>query len=277
MTEPVRTRNPRGRPRTGGAGSAGAVQALDRALRLLTLVAGSDGIGLTDLAQRAGMAPSTAHRLLTTLQARGFVDYQEKPGHWLIGVECFRVGSAFVRRAKVAEAGRAVMHGLMEETGETVNLAVAEDGDVVFVSQVEAHEPIRAFFSPGTRGAAHASGIGKALLAELPDAAVRRLLQRKGLPGFTEKTIVEPERLFAGLAEIRARGWALDDEERNRGMRCIAAPIYNEYGEAVAGISISGPTGRIADDRIGEIGPQVKRAAAEITKAIGGIAPERSS
>ncbi|MCG8559970.1 MAG: helix-turn-helix domain-containing protein [Hyphomicrobiales bacterium] len=278
MTDAPQIRRPRGRPRSTGPGQpSGSVQSLDRALALLKLVAASDGIGLTDLSQRAGIAPSTAHRLLTTLQAHGFVDYREAQGHWLIGVEAFRAGSAFVRRTKVADMGRAVMRRLMESCGETVNLAIEQDGDVVFISQVETHEPIRAFFRPGTRGPAHASGIGKALLAEHTDETVRRLLQRKGLPGFTPKTIVEPERLFGELAEIRRRGWSLDDEERNLGMRCVAAAIYNEFGEAIAGVSISGPVVRLSDERVGELGPRVKRAAAEITESIGGTLPERTA
>ena len=278
MTDATQIRRPRGRPRSMGTGQpSGSVQSLDRALNLLELVAASDGISLTDLSQRAGIAPSTAHRLLMTLQAHGFVDYREEAGHWLIGVEAFRAGNAFVRRTKVADMGRAVMRRLMESCGETVNLAIEQDGDVVFISQVETHEPIRAFFRPGTRGPAHASGIGKALLAEHTDETVRRLLQRKGLPGFTPKTIVEPEQLFGELAEIRKRGWSLDDEERNLGMRCVAAAIYNEFGEAIAGVSISGPVVRMSDERVGELGPQVKRAAAEITESVGGTPPQRTS
>jgi len=267
-------RRGRGRPRsTAESSSAGAVQSLDRALKLLKLVAAADGLSLTELSQRAGFPPSTAHRLLMTLQSHGIVDFIEERQQWAVGVEAYRIGSAFQRRAQVAEVGRAVMHDLMEASGETVNLAIADDGDVIFISQVETHEAIRAFFRPGSRGPMHASGIGKALLAELSDQKVKALLQAKGLAGFTDKTIVDTARLAAELETTRKRGWALDDEERTLGMRCVAAPIYNEYGEAVAGISVSGPSVRIPDERIGELGPQVKRAAEQITKSIGGRAP----
>ena len=253
--------------------AGGTVQALDRALALLELLSQSDGITLTDLSQRAGMAPSTIHRLLTTLQNRGYVEHTEATGHWLVGVEAFRVGSAFLRSRKVVSMGREVMHDLMEATGETSNLAMEDDGDVVFVSQVESHEAIRAFFRPGTRAPMHASGIGKALLAEHSDDGVRQLLQKKGLKGFTGKTLTDPSALLSNLAETRKRGWALDDEERNDGMRCVAAPIYNEYGEAVAGISISGPTVRLPDDRLSELGRLVRRAADAVTTSIGGVPP----
>src|SRR5690606_34392357 len=157
-----------------------------------------------------------------------------------------------------------VMRDLMAASGETVNLGIADDDDVVFISQVETHENIRAFFRPRTRAPMHASGIGKALLAQMPEQRVRRILKRKGLPAFTERTITDSRKLSAELARIRARGWAVDNEERTLGMRCVAAPIFNEFGEAVAGLSISGPAVRIPDNRLGELGPQVARAADRI-------------
>ena len=162
------------------------------------------------------------------------------------------------------------MHDLMEATGETANLAIADGGDVVFISQVESHNPIRAFFRPGTRGNMHASGIGKALLAGMLRRDVEKILQTKGCPEFTLKTLTSPAKLFEDLATTRSRGWAFDDEERYDGMRCIAACIYNSYGEAVAGISVSGPTVRFPDHMLQLIGPQVREAAKQVTELIGG-------
>jgi IclR family acetate operon transcriptional repressor len=247
------------------------VQTLDRALSLIELLAEADGLSLTDLSQRAGMSPATVYRMLTTMERRGFVANDQAQGLWRIGVETFRAGSAFARGTKVVDVGRAVMRGLMESTGETANLAIEEDGDVVFLSQVETHEAIRAFFRPGTRGPMHASGIGKALLAARPARRVRAILQQRGLAGFTPKTLVSPDGLLADLEVIRKRGWALDDEERHQGMRCIAAPIFDEHGEAVAGVSVSGPTVRMSDDRLVELAALVKQAAAAITDGIGGV------
>ncbi len=225
----------RGRPRLNRPKEAsGSVQTLDRALKLLKLLAEFDGLTLTEIAQRAEMSPATAYRLLTTMESHGFVMNIEAEGLWQIGVEAFRAGSAFARGTRIVDVGRPVMHGLMEQSGETANLAIEEDGDVVFVSQVETHEAIRAFFRPGSRGPMHASGIGKALLAEHRDEDLNGIVERKGLAGYTKKTLVTPAALREDLAAIRARGWSLDDEERHEGMRCIAAPIYNAHGEAVA-------------------------------------------
>ena len=267
----------RGRPRGSGAkDGAGSVQALDRALRLLEVLAGADGMTLTALAHASGLAASTVHRLLATLAAHGFVAVDEQDQTWTVGVEAFRVGQAFNRRFEVATMGRPVMRELMEATGETANIGIFEGGEVVFISQVESHEPIRAFFRAGERRHAHASGIGKALLAEMPRDRVDRIVRDKGLPRFTDATLTEPERLLTDLAAIRDRGWSLDDEERSRGMRCIAAPIFDENGEAIAGLSISGPSDRMERDRVDRLGPVVRRAADAITRAIGGRPPMRS-
>jgi IclR family acetate operon transcriptional repressor len=267
----------RGRPRSLKLvqETSGSVQAIDRGLAVLGIIAASDGLTLTDLAQRAGLAPSTAHRILASLEAHQFVFHDEERGLWLIGVGAFQVGSAFLRNRRLAGIGRLVMHELMEETGETVNLGIEDSGEVVFISQVEAHSALRAFFRAGSRAPIHASGVGKTLLAEMPEPRVKEILYKRGLPKFTERTLVAPADLFDELTVIARRGWAIDDEERNLGMRCVAAPVFNEYGEAIAGISVSGPTVRITPERASELGPLVRRAAEEITASIGGHAPRR--
>ncbi|MGH1484834.1 MAG: HTH-type transcriptional regulator BhcR [Cellvibrionaceae bacterium] len=274
MTE-TSERRPRGRPKSSSSDeTVGTIRSLDRGLSLLKDLAKDGGITLTELSLRAGLPASTTYRMLSTLQSHGFVELDEASQEWWVGIETFRVGSAYLTRTNVVEAARQIMHQLMEETGETSNLAIADDGDVVFVSQVETHQPIRAFFRPGTRGHMHASGIGKALLADMQKRHVKQILQKKGLPEFTDKTLTSTDSLLDDLSEIKKRGWSLDDEERYSGMRCVAASIYNTFGEAVAGISISGPTVRMSDQAVAELGPKVKRAADEVTHIIGGQKPQ---
>jgi IclR family acetate operon transcriptional repressor len=267
---------PRGRPRGIKAPEPGSVQALDRALGLLEILAVSDGISLSDLSHRANLAPYSAYRLLSTLAARGFVEFLERDQLWAIGVEAFRAGMAFPRRFSIATAGRGIMQDLVNASGETTNIAIFENGEIVFVSQIESQEPIRAFFRTGERRPAHASGIGKALLAEMPRLAVERIIAAKGLARFTEKTLVDPRALFADLAQTHVRGWALDDEERNAGMRCIAAAVFNEFGDPVAGVSISGPVARLDDAAVARLGPLVTAGAAELTRVGGGVSLPRA-
>lgn len=265
----------RGRPRSLPTDTpANTIQALDRGLMLLQALSKGGGATLTDLALRIGMPPSSAHRVLATLAKHGFVDFNEATQEWAIGIEAFRIGSSYLAGLNLVEIAQKSMRTLMEETGETANLAIADRGDVVFLSQIETHNPIRAFFGPGTRGHMHASGIGKALLAGLPRHEIERMLQKKGLPEFTPKSLTSPAMLYADLEKTRARGWAFDDEERYSGMRCIAAAIHNAFGDAIAGISVSGPTVRFPDHALSEIGPKVRSAADEITLLIGGKVPE---
>ena len=252
---------------------SGSVQALERGLNLLAIIAEADGLSLTSIAQRAGIAPSTAHRILTTLKANGFVQ-DDSHGNYLIGVQAFRAGSAFLRNRKLADVGRITLRRLMEDSGETANIAIEIESSVVFISQMESHRSIRAFHRPGARGPMHASSLGKAMLAALTDEAVAQKLHRVGMPRLTERTIVDPDALLADLAIIRKRGWAIDDEEQAEGMRCVGAAVYNEHGEVIGAISVSGPTVRVTEERLGELGPMVKRAAAEITERVGGRAPK---
>lgn len=274
MAAGTQQRRGRGRPKSlFHEPQGGTVRALDKGLTLLSELARTRGVTLTDLAERLDMPPSSTHRILATLQKQGFADLDDISQEWSIGVEAFRVGSAFLVRTNLVEAAIRQMRRLMEETGETANLAIADAGDVVFISQVETHNPIRAFYRPGSRSAMHSSGIGKALLANLPAEDVERIIRSRGLERHTDRTRATPEALFADLETTRRRGWSLDNEERYDGMRCVAATIFNAYGKAVAGISVSGPTVRFPDEALDEIGAKVCRAAAEVTRLIGGSPP----
>ena len=258
-----------------GRHQPGSVQALDRGLALLEIIAQADGLSLTSIAQRAGIAASTAHRILATLKAAGFVQCDE--ARYLIGVKAFKIGSAFLRNRKLVDVARGVMRELMAASGETTNLGIENDGRVLFVSQIESHHDIRAFHRPGARGPMHASSLGKAILAWLPEAEVTGILHRVGLPKLTARTIVDPQALQADLALTRERGWAVDDQEKADGMRCTGAPVFNEHREVIGALSVSGPTVRMTHERLGEVGPLVKRAAAELTDRVGGVAPKQAS
>ncbi len=264
----------RGRPRAFNPNpDATTIRSLDRALAILKVLASGEGMSLTELAEAARQAPATVYRVLSTFAAHGMVEFQPAQQLWAVGPEAFRIGSAFLVRTNLVEQARGVMRELMAETGETANLAIADGPQVVFLSQVETHEPIRAFFRPGARGPIHASGIGKALLAFAPPERLDRLVRDMRLTAFTPRTLIGWDALHAELARIRARGWAMDDEEHTTGMRCIAAPVFNEHREAIAGVSVSGPTGRVTRDRGPGYGALVRATADRITRAIGGEPP----
>ncbi|MEM8871727.1 MAG: HTH-type transcriptional regulator BhcR [Pseudomonadota bacterium] len=270
MTDESTQRRGRGRPRNSLSDvQGGTLQSLDRALLILTGLARQGRSNLTDISLRLGVPTATTHRILNTLQGRGFAEFDEATQEWMVGVEAFRIGAAFVHRSGLAEICRPVMRQLMAATGETANLAVVHDGDVVFIEQVETQHPIRAFFQPGARARMHASGTGKALLAEMGRGQVEAIIRRNGLEEYTAQTLTQSERLFADLEETRRRGWSFDNEERYAGMSCIGAAILNATGEPVAGISVSGPTTRFSQRHAAEIGPLVRRAALDVSAALG--------
>lgn len=264
----------RGRPRnTDGPQQIAGVQSLERAISIMEVVAEGEGLSLTEVAEATGLPASTAYRILVTFQGHGMAEFDEVRQLWHVGVTTFRMGASFIRRRKLAEHGRGVMRRLQVATGETANLAVADADGVVFVSQVETHQPIRAFFRPGTRGDYHSSGIGKAILAFTDEKSVREIMARNGLASYTAHTHHDVNTLLADLENIRVRGWSVDDEERNLGMRCVAAPVFNEYGEPIAGISVSGPSVRVTPAIDAHFGALVFEAAAEITAQFGGLWP----
>ncbi|MDU8910292.1 HTH-type transcriptional regulator BhcR [Aestuariicoccus sp. MJ-SS9] len=267
-------RRARGRPRAwGDTSDQNTIKSLDRAMQVLERLSELGGATLSDLAADLGQPPASVYRVLYTLEARGIVDFDATAQTWDIGAGAFRIGSQFLRRTSLVERARPVLRHLMGQTGETANLGVARDGKVLFISQVETHASIRAFFPPGTMSPMHASGIGKALLAQMTEPEVAAVAGRHGLERFTEHTLTDRDRLFADLAAARARGYAIDYEEKNLGMRCIAASVFDMHGEAVAGLSISGPAARIPDAAIPAFGAKVAAAAESLTIAIGGTPP----
>jgi IclR family acetate operon transcriptional repressor len=253
-------------------GGGDPVQSLVRALTLLNRMADAPdaGASLTDLAQQVGLAPSTAHRLLTTLEQERYVRFDPDGRLWSVGVQAFVAGCAFTKTRSLVGIARPHLRTLMEDTGETVNLAVEDDGMAVYLAQVECRQLMRAFARPGSRVPLHCSAVGKAILSRLSDKTLARILHQHGMPRLTVKTITTPAALRADLARARATGHAIDDEEHAVGLRCIAAPVFDESGAVVAAVSASGPMARIVDERVPDLANVVTQAADRISADFGG-------
>jgi IclR family acetate operon transcriptional repressor len=264
-------RKSRGRPRDWDDKTAqNTIKSLDRAMEVFEFLSEAQGKTLSALAADLDQSPATVYRILVTLEGRGLVEFDQVDQVWHIGPRAFVIGARFLRRTSLVERARPVLRRLMQDTGETANLGVETNGHVLFVSQVETHASIRAFFPPGTMSPMHSSGIGKALMAQMEKGRIETLLRDAPLERFTPFTLSRPEDLMADLLASRARGYAIDGEERNLGMRCIAAPVFDFHGEAVAGISVSGPTSRVGQDKIAGLAAAVVAAAADLSAAIGG-------
>ena len=270
MSEPAPAPRRRGRPPSAAGDSGGEVQSLDRAILILEIVAGADGIGLSEVARRAELPNSTVHRLLATLQKRRLLDHDPESGSWTVGVGLFRIGSAYLRIRKLPDLGRPILRELLQETGETVNLSMLDQRELVCVAQAESHAAVRAFFRLGRRLPIHASAAGKAILAASPPALRRERVATLDFEPFTPNTRLSQRLLIADLAEVERRGFAIDDEEHTAGMRCVAAAIHDEWGEAVGAVSVSGPSVRMPPERLASVGALVKDAAGRLTALFSG-------
>jgi IclR family acetate operon transcriptional repressor len=275
-SRPSRPRAKPARPEVRGRKAsvgAGHTQALSRGLALLEALAATEGgATLTAVAERLELPAPTAHRLLATLEQAGYVQ-QGPGGEWLVGVRAFRVGSAFLDHRNLVVHAYPHLRRLMEQSGETTNLAVIDEGEAVVVEQAQCRELMRMSTKLGARAPLHASGVGKAMLAAMPAEAVDAVLAKRGLVALTPRTLTSREALAAELAATRERGYAIDDEEQAGGLRCVASPIWDENGEVWAAISLAGPTSRITPARVDGLGRLVRAAAIDITQALGGHPP----
>jgi IclR family acetate operon transcriptional repressor len=161
------------------------------------------------------------------------------------------------------------MRHLMEECSETVNLGVEDEGEAVYLAQVECRQLMRVFARPGSRVPMHCSAVGKAIMSAMRDKSLAKILHKRGMPVLTVKTITTPLFLRSNLDQIRVLGYAVDDEEHAVGLRCIGAPIFDETGDVIAAISASGPTARIPPERVAVLGGQVRDAARAISSEMG--------
>jgi IclR family acetate operon transcriptional repressor len=233
------------------------VQSLDRALLLLEKLADAGGSQrLAELELATGLPLPTVHRLLQSLMHNGYVR-QEASRRYTLGPRLIRLGES-ASRALGAWA-RPHLAGLVSEIGETANMAVLEGDAVVYVAQVPSAHSMRMFTEVGRRVPAHCTGVGKALLSELPDAEVLELLRRTGMPANTPRTLTDPHALLRELGEIRTQGWAADDAEQEVGVRCVAVPVKG--APARTAISVSGPSGRITAGRVAHIAPVLQQVA----------------
>ena len=250
----------------------GGVQSVDRALSILeTLAEDDEGYRLSDLAVRTGLSASTVHRLLATLESRRFVQFDRVESKWHVGVRSFTVGASFARRRNFTAQAIPYLRRLRDLTRETANLAVVDDEFIIVLTRMESREIMRSLTKVGGRVAMVTSGVGKAVLATYSDEDVSAVIRHHGMPRLTEKSIVRPGDLFKELASVRKQGFAVDDEEAEIGLRCVAAVVYSALAEPLAAISVSGMTSRITDARLPEIGRVVREVAAGLTAALGGV------
>jgi IclR family transcriptional regulator, KDG regulon repressor len=225
-------------------------------------------IGISDLAKRLGVAKSTVHRLAVTLVADGMLEQNPDTGKYRLGLSLFRLGSLVRRRMNVSNEARPLLRELREKVNETVHLAVLDGTEIMYVFNLESTQSIRMRSDVGVRKPAYCTAEGQVILAYQPQEVIEQVV-RDGLAARTPQTITDPLALKKVLEGVRARGCAIEDEESELGMRCIAAPLRNDAGEVVAAIGLAGPVSRLSKKALTTFVPHVIETAAAISARLG--------
>jgi IclR family transcriptional regulator, KDG regulon repressor len=260
----------RGRSPSVAARPTYQIRAVERALEVLaTFSASEPTMTLARIAQKTGLHKATLVRMLRSLESLGFIS-QTSGGAYELGIKVFELGSVYyVTHLRIEPLARPAMERLAERWHLTANLAVLDHGQIVYVGIVEPRRALRVQFSVGSRFAVHCTALGKALAADLADPELDSLLTQQGLPRFTDRTIVDADEFKRHLQGVQERGYAIDDGEAIPNVRCVAAPILDFSGRAVASISLSGSALDVTDDAVPEIASTLQQACADVSRSLG--------
>ena len=251
-----------GRPRQ-------SVQSVERTLDLLEALANAQGeISITHLAGRTGLHVSTVHRLLATLVHRGYVRQNRETARYYLGSKLAVLGEGAPRYTELRLQAQPALQALTDLVNETSNLVVLEDTAAVYIDQVQSRQVVRLFTAIGNRVPLQCTAAGKVLLSWLSGDARQRVMDRLEFRSYTPRTIASRSVLLAALEIVRRSAYALDEEEYQLGVRCVAVPILVADGAAVAAISVSAPANRLSRARALEILPPLRRAATTIASGL---------
>ncbi|WP_161881001.1 IclR family transcriptional regulator [Deinococcus alpinitundrae] len=234
------------------------VQSVERALDIVnTIVAANKSLSIAELSQAMNLAPSTIHRILQTLTVKNYVFQDPQTKRYDIGPEIVDISSALHLRYDLVRRVRPYLQELVELTGETAHIAQLYGTSAMYLSQVEPFSMVRMFTTPGSIAPLHCSDVGKVFLADLPPARLDEIIRKSGLPARTPHTITDEDALLMELRRVREQGYALDDEEREVGVRCLSAGVFNGAGKVIAAIGVAGPTSRLSRVRVPEVSQAV--------------------
>ena len=253
------------------------VKSAERALQVLDLLSEREQpLTFAELSSATGVPRSSLHGLLATLVAREWLTVDAERRYWL-GIRTWQAGSAYVRATGLVAAARPRMERVRDEVGETVQLAVLDGRHCVYVEKVDGGDVLVLASEVGRRLPAHASGVGKVLLAALPEEELEERLGGVRLERLTKRTLTDLDALRAELRRVGERGWGTDDEEYSVGVRCVAVPVYGAHGRLVAAMSVSAPAVRFGPSQRKAALARLQEAAGSVSYELGGQALARQS
>lgn len=247
------------------------VQSVDRALDILELLSYHvEGLSIKEISEALDYHKSTVHRLLGTLIQKGYVSQNQKTAHYHVTLKLFQLGSRKVEKLDLIQLSKPYLNKLARISGEVVHLVLRDQQDIIYVDKVEGDQIIRMHSHIGQRRPMYCTAVGKAILSTLPVEEVEKVFVNSTIEALTEKTITTIDQLLQERELIIRKGYALDQEENEIGVTCVAVAIVGMDGMSQGAISISGPTQRMVD-KTQEYGEQLKNCAREISKELGYI------
>ena len=250
------------------------VQTIERVSSILDILAQSaQGISIRELSSNIGLPKGTTHRLLSSLSYFGYVRQDPKTRNYFLGLKFVELGQILLSQLDLRKEAEPFLRDLAERTKETVHLVILDRNEIVYIDKVETDQNpsgLKMASRIGLRNPAHSSAVGKMILASFSEEELQTFFKEKSLVRRTENTITDPIQLREHLKTVRKQGYAVDDEENEKGIRCVAAPVYNEVGKTVAAISITGPAFRMTKKIIQEtLKKEVMEAAFRISERLG--------
>ncbi len=249
-----------------------SVQSLDRTLDIIELLATSpQGMGVTEIGLQLQLHKSTVHRLVTALASRGYIEKDQKSGLYKIGLKFVEISSLHLHQLELKTEAAPMMRRLAEMTGQVTHLAILDETDVVYIEKVDVVQSLRLYSHIGRRIPVYCSALGKVLLSGQSVPRQKQILKNIIFTPYTENTVQDPEVFFSELQKTTQRGWAVDNEEHEPGIRCIAAPIKDFTRKVIAAVSISGDRNILAPRQDEKFSAMVTEAADAISKRMGFI------
>ncbi|NOY86888.1 MAG: IclR family transcriptional regulator [Deltaproteobacteria bacterium] len=247
------------------------IQSVDHALNVLEAFQGDeDEIGITELSRRLRLHKNNIFRILATLESRGYIEQNTSTDNYRLGLKTLELGQTFIRHAGLLRVARPVMEALNKKVNETIYVGILKDRHAFYLDVAESNNTVRVLSRVGCRVPTYCSAIGKAQLAYESMEDIMSVLGRKELKQYTRNTISDRDLIIKHLMEVKEKGYAIDDEEWDEGVRCVAVPIYDYTRKVVGALSISAPSVRMTLEKIRkEYVPLIKKACSEISGGLG--------
>ena len=246
------------------------IQSVERALQILDLFNDqATELKITEISQQMGLSKSTLHSLLKTLQLHGYIDQNPDNGKYCLGMKLVERGHFVVGTMDIRQKAKSWLTTLSQETGQTTHLGILDGNEGVYIEKIEGKQAAIAYSRIGRRLPVHATAIGKVLMAWLGDEELNALLDGYSFTRFTPATLTDRAALLAALAQTRHNRYALDNEENEPGVRCIAVPVWNHESRVIAALSLSTLTSRVNDEQLAACRQKLVAAGLGLSKTLG--------